>query len=192
MQKVIVGLVVFALIMMIGGCSSSTPQPSDNKVTVQTPPPTSTTQAAPAAKVEPQAAKVEPQATPEKKAEKAPEPAKKSEWLWVFTTEGSGTITDDDKQKVREAILQKWLKDKPYNEVKEDDFNQNMGQYEGCKVLTTRLIYSYGEYDFTFRSGKVEKQGDIVGEAPLQDGPDGHIDRRETIDDLIKELRFIK
>jgi len=67
-------------------------------------------------------------------------------------------------------------------------FFKDIAKYEGRKDMVVEIVYSYGEYEFSIYSFKVEEQSNV----PIEDGPNHRILGQETPENLIKEIRFLK
>ena len=111
-----------------------------------------------------------------------------TEWLFVMKTEGR--LEKEDVEKCAMAVKEKWLAGKAYQEVSVADLQNNPAAYEGKKLIWTELLYTYGEFEFAVRSGKLEKDG---SETPIDDGPAPNGARgQDSMESLLKEIRFMK
>ncbi len=123
---------------------------------------------------------------------KNPSQSKPSKSEWIIILKAEGNIKKADKEKCVQAIKDKWLANKSYDEITVEEFNENLANYEGKKVLRADLVYFYGEYEFSVRSAKVKKDGGKVIVEPLEEGPVGRFRGKDSIDQVLKEIQFMK
>ena len=99
-----------------------------------------------------------------------------------------------EKENILEALKKKWFEGKKYTLVTPQEFQAKIKGCVGKTVITAEARSDYGEYEFTIRTGKiVAEDGEAVEEpAKPEDGPDAHIRGCDSVDNLIKEIRFVK
>ena len=99
-------------------------------------------------------------------------------------------IDAEESAKILEAVKNKWFSDKKYEVVKEKDFV--VENYIDRIVVTAEARKDYGEYSLSVRTDKVIlDDGDALQE-PSSEGPEATIDHRNSVDNLIREMRYVK
>jgi hypothetical protein len=99
-------------------------------------------------------------------------------------------IDAEESAKILEAVKNKWFSDKKYEVVKEKDFV--VENYIDRIVVTAEARKDYGEYSLSVRTDKVIlDDGDALQE-PSSEGPEATIEHRNSVDNLIREMRYVK
>ena len=99
-------------------------------------------------------------------------------------------IDAEESAKILEAVKNKWFNDKKYEVVKEKDFVAE--NYIDHIVVTAEARKDYGEYSLSIRTDKIIlDDGDALHE-PSSEGPEATIEHRNSVDNLIREMRYVK
>jgi hypothetical protein len=184
MYRLISFVIIIAVVITVAGCGGSTNERKDQQPVLKV-----DKSAEPAVQTTPPKMTTEVKETPAVAI--TAQPAKpKGEWTLVFNSQGN--IEKTDKENCLKAIRETWFKDKPFDEVTSEEFNKDMARFVGQKVIFAEIIYQYGEYEMTVRTGKIEKEGNEFLEKPIDEGKNDHIRGQSNMDDLIKEIRFMK
>lgn len=120
--------------------------------------------------------------------ESSPLVAGDTRWILVFKT--NELIEPQEREDILKALKEKWLKDKPHQEIAAQDFD--MEKLLGRVVVSAEARRAYGKYEFTIRTGKMIQDGKDIVEEPIskEQGPDCIIDNRDSIENLLKEIKF--
>jgi uncharacterized repeat protein (TIGR01451 family) len=110
---------------------------------------------------------------------------------WLLVLKSSGRVTDGEKQKIRIAIKEKWFQDITYQEVDPAAFMKNLEKYEGKYVATAEFASTYGFFEFSIRTGMIQKKGTEINEISFPKGPHANIQRQSSLERLLKEIRFL-
>ena len=99
-------------------------------------------------------------------------------------------IDAEESAKILEAVKNKWFTNKKYEVVKEKDFVAE--NYIDPIVVTAEARKDYGEYSLSIRTDKIIlDDGDALHE-PSSEGPEATIEHRNSVDNLIREMRYVK
>ncbi|HPY75706.1 MAG: hypothetical protein KBC30_08745 [Planctomycetes bacterium] len=105
----------------------------------------------------------------------------------VFSTNDRIDKTEHDQ--ILEAVEAKWFAGKEYIVVKESDYIPE--NYVGRVVIAAEARSDYGEYTLTIRSSKIVMDDGVAVEEPCE-GPEVSIDHRTSVDNLIREFKYVK
>ncbi len=105
---------------------------------------------------------------------------------WVLVVKSNALVEPDQKAEVLKTVKEKWFQEQPFEEIAYEDYK--IDNYIGRTVVNMECMRQAGKFHFAIRTGKILEDG---AEERIA-GPQGFLDNRSTLQDLIREIQALK
>lgn len=108
---------------------------------------------------------------------------------WVYVQEVLD-ITPEDLAEIEAKLKATFLKDLSYKKFTPAEYDAQMANLEGKKVIKVKISYAYGNFDLSLLRSTIDKiDGDLV-EAPIEGLLDHRIEHGEDLERFLKEIDY--